>query len=133
MIPADKTLPVAVRLTAVSKHFGGVRALDNVSLEVLAGEIHALLGENGAGKSTILKILNGVHVPTAGRIEVFGDELAEHTPEAARRVGIGMIFQEMSLVPTLSAAQNIFLNNEPKTPFGLIDDRQAEQRARELF
>ena len=121
---AERTAPgeIAVRLTGVSKTFGGVRALDDVSIEVRSGEIHALLGENGAGKSTILKILNGVHAPTTGRIEVYGTELTEHTPEAAKRAGIGMIFQEMSLVPTLTAAQNIFLNNEMKDSLGLIDD-----------
>ncbi len=125
--------PFAVRLTGVTKTFGGVTALSDVSLDVHVGEIHALLGENGAGKSTILKILNGVHAPTAGRIEVYGEPLEEHTPEAAKRAGIGMIFQEMSLVPTLSAAQNIFLNNEAKDGLGLIDDRTAARRARELF
>ena len=125
--------PFAVRLTGVTKTFGGVTALSDVSLDVYVGEIHALLGENGAGKSTILKILNGVHAPTAGRIEVYGEPLEEHTPEAAKRAGIGMIFQEMSLVPTLSAAQNIFLNNEAKDGLGLIDDKAAARRARELF
>jgi len=125
--------PFAVRLTGVTKTFGGVTALSDVSLDVLVGEIHALLGENGAGKSTILKILNGVYAPTAGRIEVYGEPLEEHTPEAAKRAGIGMIFQEMSLVPTLSAAQNIFLNNEAKDGLGLIDDKAAARRARELF
>jgi ribose transport system ATP-binding protein len=125
--------PIAVRLTGVSKHFGGVRALDDVHLEVLGGEIHALLGENGAGKSTILKILNGVHAPTAGTIEVNGAPLTEHTPDAAKRAGIGMIFQEMSLVPTLNVAQNIFLNNEMKDSLGLIDDASAAKRARALF
>ena len=124
---------VAVRLTGLSKHFGGVRALDDVSFDVRSGEIHALLGENGAGKSTVLKILNGVHAPTAGRVEVFGSELAEHTPEVAKHAGIGMIFQEMSLVPTLTAAQNIFLNSEMKSPLGFIDDSGAQRRARELF
>jgi ribose transport system ATP-binding protein len=124
---------VAVRLTRLSKHFGGVRALDDVSFDVHSGEIHALLGENGAGKSTVLKILNGVHAPTAGRVEVFGSELAEHTPELAKRAGIGMIFQEMSLVPTLTAAQNIFLNSEMRSPLGFIDDSGAQRRARELF
>jgi ribose transport system ATP-binding protein len=127
------TQHISVRLTGVSKHFGGVRALENVSLEVLAGEIHALLGENGAGKSTILKILNGVHAPTAGTIEVNGAPLAEHTPEAAKRAGIGMIFQEMSLVPTLTVAQNIFLNNENKSGLGFIDDKTAAKRSRTLF
>ena len=90
---ADASAPVtAVRLTGVSKNFGGVKALQDVSLEVLAGEIHALLGENGAGKSTILKILNGVHEPSAGTIEVNGVPLTQHTPDAAKRAGIGMIF-----------------------------------------
>ena len=93
-----------------------------------SGEIHALLGENGAGKSTILKILNGVHAPTAGRIEVYGAALTEHTPEAAKRAGIGMIFQEMSLVPTLTAAQNIFLNNEMKS-FARLHRRSAAPSA----
>jgi ribose transport system ATP-binding protein len=131
---ADASAPVAaVRLTGVSKNFGGVKALQDVSLEVFAGEIHALLGENGAGKSTILKILNGVHEPSAGHIEVNGAPLTEHTPDAAKRAGIGMIFQEMSLIPTLSAAQNIFLNNETKGAFGFIDDATAARRSRELF
>ena len=129
--PVSKT--PAVRLVGVSKIFGGVVALQDVSFEVSAGEIHALLGENGAGKSTILKILNGVHQPTEGRVEIDGKPLAEHSPEAAKRAGVGMIFQEMSLVPTLTAAQNIFLENEIKDRRGFIDDRAAERRARELF
>ena len=123
----------AVRLTGVSKTFGGVRALQDVTFDVRAGEIHALLGENGAGKSTILKILNGVYAPTAGLVEVNGKPRGEHSPEVAKRSGIAMIFQEMSLVPTLTTAQNIFLENELKNSVGLIDDRAAERRARELF
>ncbi len=123
----------AVRMTGVSKQFGGVRALDDVSFAVEKGEIHALLGENGAGKSTILKILNGVHAPTAGTIEVLGVPLTEHTPDASKRAGIGMIFQEMSLIPTLTVAQNIFLNHELKTRAGFIDDKSAAKRASELF
>ena len=123
----------AVRMEGVSKAFGGVRALQDVSLTVARGEIHALLGENGAGKSTILKILNGVHAPDSGVIEVDGTRLTEHTPEAARRAGISMIFQEMSLVPTLSVAQNIFLTREPRGGAGLIDDRSAERQTHALF
>src|ERR1700756_1713284 len=117
----------------IRKEFPGVVANDGVSFDVRRGEIHALLGENGAGKSTILKILKGVHPPSAGSIEIDGVGLDEHTPEAAKRAGIGMIFQEMSLVPTLTAAQNIFLNNEKKASLGFIDDGGAERRARELF
>src|SRR3954468_4705343 len=126
--PAD-----AVRMTGVVKSFGGVRALQGVDLRIARSEIHALLGGNGAGKSTILKILNGVHVPDAGTIEVDGVPLTEHTPEAARRAGIAMIFQEMSLVPTLTVAQNVFLTREVKGSFGLIDDRAAARRAKALF
>ena len=122
-----------VNMTGVSKSFGGVRALDDVSFSVEAGEIHALLGENGAGKSTILKVLNGVHAPDTGTVEIDGRPLAEHTPDAARRAGVAMIFQEMSLIPTLTVAQNIFLTRERRGGLGLIDDRSAEQEARRLF
>ncbi|MCT9000595.1 sugar ABC transporter ATP-binding protein [Chelativorans intermedius] len=123
----------AVAMRGVSKSFGGVKALVDVDFAVDKGEVHALLGGNGAGKSTILKILNGVHVPDAGTIEVDGVPLAEHTPEAARRAGIAMIFQEMSLIPTLTVAQNVYLTREAKGSFGLIDDRTAERRAKALF
>ncbi|WP_299751868.1 sugar ABC transporter ATP-binding protein [uncultured Boseongicola sp.] len=124
--------PVAVRMKGISKHFGGVKALDNVDLEVLAGEVHALLGGNGAGKSTILKVLNGVHVPSAGTIEVAGVPLTTHSPAASRAAGIAMNYQEMSLIPTLTVAQNVFLTREAKSG-GLIDDTEAERRAAELF
>jgi len=123
----------AVRMTGISKAFGGVRALDGVDFEVLPGEVHALLGGNGAGKSTILKILNGVHRPDQGTIEVGGVPLTVHTPEASRAAGIAMNYQEMSLIPTLTVAQNIFLTRESRDGMGLIDDRQAERRAADIF
>ncbi len=123
----------AVVLTGISKSFGGIRALDNVDLTIASGEIHALLGENGAGKSTILKILRGVVTPDSGSIEVNGKRIEPVSAEAAREASVAMIFQEMSLIPTLTAAQNIFLNHEPRTALGLIDDREALRRARALF
>lgn len=125
--------PVAVRMTGISKSFGGVQALDGVDLEVQAGEVHALLGGNGAGKSTILKVLNGVHVPDAGEIEVGGRALTAHTPEAARAAGIAMNFQEMSLIPTLTVAQNIFLTREARDKRGMIDDADSVRRAKAIF
>ena len=126
------SIPDAVRMTNVSKHFGGVRALDGVHLHVRPGEVHALLGENGAGKSTILKILRGVQPPTSGAIEIGGVPLTATSPEASRAAGVAMAFQEMSLVPTLTVAQNVFLTREIKTG-GLIDDKAAVAETRTLF
>ena len=123
----------AVRMTGISKTFGGVRALDDVSFEVQPGEVHALLGGNGAGKSTILKVLNGVHRPDKGTIEVGGVPLSTHSPEASRAAGIAMNYQEMSLVPTLTVGQNIFLTREYRAGTGLIDDHEAEKRAADIF
>jgi ribose transport system ATP-binding protein len=124
---------VAVAMTAISKRFGGVHALREVSFAARSHEIHALLGENGAGKSTILKILRGVMVPDAGTITIGHESFAALTPQLARAKGIGMIFQEMSLVPTLTVAQNVFLANEPLTAAGLIDDRAVVRRSAEIF
>ena len=123
----------AVVMKGISKAFGGVKALDNVDFAVLPGEIHALLGGNGAGKSTILKVLNGVHRPDAGTIAVGGVALTTHTPEASRAAGIAMNFQEMSLIPTLSVAQNIFLTREARTARGFLDDPACEAKAAEIF
>lgn len=123
----------AVVMKGISKAFGGVKALDNVDFAVLPGEIHALLGGNGAGKSTILKVLNGVHRPDAGTIAVGGVALTTHTPEASRAAGIAMNFQEMSLIPTLSVAQNIFLTREARTARGWLDDAACEAKAAEIF
>lgn len=125
--------PIAVRMTGISKSFGGIRALDNVDFEVRAGEVHALLGGNGAGKSTILKVLNGVHVPEEGKIEVGGQPLTTHSPEASRAAGIAMNFQEMSLIPTLTVAQNIFLTREARDRRGMIDDPDSVRRAQAIF
>ena len=120
-------------MTGIAKSFGGVAALDHVDFSVKTGEIHALLGGNGAGKSTILKMLSGVHKPDKGEIRINGVKLEEHTPEAARRAGIAMIFQEMSLIPSLSVAQNVFLTREPKGAMGLLDDATALKEARTLL
>ncbi len=123
----------AVVMKVISQAFGGVKALDAVDFEVWPGEVHALLGGNGAGKSTILRVLNGVHRPDAGRITVGGPPLATHTPEASRAVGIAMNFQEMSLIPTLTVAQNIFLTREARTQRGFIDDAESEHNAAGIF
>ncbi|PPE82033.1 sugar ABC transporter ATP-binding protein [Kaistia algarum] len=120
-------------MDGIVKTYGGVKALREVSFAARRGEIHALLGENGAGKSTILKILRGVETPDAGTITVGGESHPSLDPKLARRLGIGMIFQEMSLVPTLTVAQNIFLAHEPTTATGLIDDRAMLERSAAIF
>lgn len=124
---------LAIAMRGVSKAFGGVQALIDVNLEVANGEIHALLGGNGAGKSTLLKVLDGVHVPDSGVITVDGVTLDTGFSTAAERVGIAMIFQEMSLIPTLSVAQNVFLAREHKSSLGFIDDTLAERETQRLF
>ena len=123
----------AVEMVGISKTFGGVQALDGVDFEVRKGEIHALLGGNGAGKSTILKVLNGIHKPDHGTIKVDGKPLYKNSPEAAAAAGIAMNFQELSLIPTLSVAKNVFLAREPRTANGLIDDKETTRRAQALF
>src|SRR5271166_4861817 len=124
----EQSAPI-LRVEGVSKRYGGVRALENASLSVGAGRIHAILGENGAGKSTLIKILAGVVRPDAGRIMLDGAEVDFVSPAAANRAGIVCIFQELSLVPELSVADNIAISNPPMR-FGLID-RRAQRRVAE--
>src|SRR4051812_23232444 len=91
----------ALRMTGISKSFPGVKALQEVSLEVRQGEVHAIVGENGAGKSTLMKILAGFYQPDEGEIEIAGEAVGHWTPREAQKSGIGMIYQELNLVPDL--------------------------------
>ena len=125
--------PVAVRMTGITKSFSGIRVLHGVDFDLRKGEVHALVGGNGAGKSTLMKILQGVYTTDEGQIAVDGNPVEIRSPHDARALGIGMIFQEFSLIPTLTVAQNIFLGREPRGSGGLIDDRASARRARELF
>ena len=100
--------PLALRLTNVSKTFGGVRALQNVSFEVRSGEVHCLAGENGCGKSTLIKIVTGVYTPDAGaEIELFGERYSTINPTRARALGIAVIWQDLALFPHMTVAENI--------------------------
>jgi ribose transport system ATP-binding protein len=100
-------------MAAITKSFPGVRALDGVSFDVVAGEVHALVGENGAGKSTLMKILAGAYIADGGTIEIDGQRVQIDGPKAAERLGIGMIYQEFNLVPDLGVIENIVLGIEP--------------------
>jgi inositol transport system ATP-binding protein len=102
-----------LRMTLISKRFPGVQALDDAGLEVLPGEIHALLGENGAGKSTLIKILSGAQQPDSGTIEFGGQGVTFVSPHDAQRRGIVTIYQEFTLTPNMTIAENVFIGREP--------------------
>ena len=112
-----------LELKGISKSFPGVKALDDVSFEVRAGEVHGLLGENGAGKSTILKIISGAQRPSAGEILWNGKPVHLDGPQDAQRLGIVTIYQEFNLIPTLTVAENIHIGRAPLR-FGVVDWRR---------
>jgi ABC-type sugar transport system ATPase subunit len=107
--------------TGIDKRFGGVRALAGAQLTIAPGSIHALVGENGAGKSTMIRILAGAIRADAGRIEIDGREARISDAYAARALGIAVVHQELSLAPDLSVAENVFLGRWPRDRFGLVD------------
>jgi ribose transport system ATP-binding protein len=119
-------------MRGVCKRYGGVRALQDAELTVEAGRIHALLGENGAGKSTLIKIMAGVVAPDEGSMLLDGRPVSFATPAAANDAGIVCIFQELSLIPDLSVADNIAISNPPRR-FGLIDQRAQRRMAEEAL
>jgi simple sugar transport system ATP-binding protein len=106
------TAPI-LELRAATKRYAGVPAIDGIDFDLARGEIHAILGENGAGKSTLTKVMAGVVGLTSGRMFIEGKEVQPQTPNQAHKLGIAMVFQETSLVPTMTVAQNLFLGNEP--------------------
>jgi ABC-type sugar transport system ATPase subunit len=119
----------------ITKSFAGNRVLAGVSLSVGSGEVHALVGENGAGKSTLMKILAGVYQPEAGEIVLDGRPVAFASPADALSNGIAMIYQELSLAPHLTVAENIFLGREPLAikPLGVIGRRELNERAENVL
>jgi ribose transport system ATP-binding protein len=120
-VPASGPL---VRVAGIAKNFGGVRALRGVDLEIMPGEVHALLGENGAGKSTLIKILSGVHSQDEGSIEIAGAKVRFDNPAKSREAGIAVVYQDLSLVESLSVGANLMLGREPCTRFGFIRKRR---------
>jgi ribose transport system ATP-binding protein len=120
-------------MEGIRKAFPGVLALDAVDFDVRRGQVHVLLGENGAGKSTLMKILSGAHGMDAGRIAIEGREVEIPGPRQARDFGVATIYQELTLVPTLSAAENVFLGREPRRIPGLVDHRAMVRDARAIL
>ncbi len=122
-----------MQMEGITKKFPGVLALSDVRLDVKRGEVHALIGENGAGKSTLMKVLNGIYKKDAGTIHYKGKEVDIGSPQDAQRLGIGMIHQELNLMPHLSVAQNIFIGREPKTAGIFLDKAAINRNAKALL
>ena len=132
MSPASAS-PVALELVSATKSFDAVAALTNGTIEIRSGEIHALVGENGAGKSTLVKILAGVYQPDSGHIYIAGIGVLFRSPQASKAAGISVIYQEPTLFPDLTVAENIFIGRQPRGPLGLIDRRAMRADTRALF
>ncbi|MEZ5535406.1 MAG: ATP-binding cassette domain-containing protein [Thiolinea sp.] len=107
-----------IELVNIEKHFGAVIALAGVSIAVYPGECHCLLGDNGAGKSTFIKTMSGVHQPTKGEIRMGGRKMHFHTPRAAMEAGIATVYQDLAMIPLMSVTRNFWMGREPRVGFG---------------
>src|SRR5258706_3627681 len=121
----------AVELSNVTKRFAATVALDGASFRVRRGAVHALLGENGAGKSTTVKLLSGLMQPDAGSISIMGRNVSMRGPKDAHRAGVQTAFQEMTLVRDLTVAQNLLMAYEPTGWFGRVKKRESQRQAAE--
>ena len=117
----------------IKKSFPGVCALDSVDFDCFEGEVHAMIGENGAGKSTLMKILGGIYHPDAGELIFKNRRVETFSPQNAQSLGFALIHQELSLLPYLTVAENIFLGREPRRALGLVDFKAMEKRTSELL
>ena len=134
LAPPPSNLTPALQLKNVSKSFGSVIALRDISLHVDPGTVTCVLGDNGAGKSTLIKILSGVHQPTEGEFFVNGEPASFSSPREAIGAGIATVFQDLATVPLMSVWRNFFLGNEPRVgfgPFKYLDTRKAKRVCRE--
>ena len=122
-------MPPLLEAVDITKQFPGTLALDKVRLELLPGEIHAVVGENGAGKSTLMKILSGVHTADSGEIRLNGQPISPNNPREALMLGIGIVHQELSVVPTLTVAENIFPGHLPTNILGMVNYKKLFQNA----
>lgn len=122
-----------VELVGITKNFGGVQALKGVDLAILPGEVVALVGHNGAGKSVLVQVLSGVFPPTSGEIRIGGKAVQFHSPNDARRYNIETIYQTLALADNLDAPSNFFLGRELRTPLGFLDKKRMAEEAAEAL
>ncbi|MBZ0230475.1 MAG: ATP-binding cassette domain-containing protein, partial [Bauldia sp.] len=125
-----------MELRNVTKRFGSVIALQDIDIKVHPGEVHCLLGDDGAGKSTLIKILSGVHRPTAGEILVDGRPVAFRSPRDAQECGVATVFQDLGMIPLMSISRNFFLGREPtrgRFPFRRLDKERSNAVARKAM
>ncbi|RMH44213.1 MAG: sugar ABC transporter ATP-binding protein [Alphaproteobacteria bacterium] len=122
-----------VEMRDISIAFGGVKAVDHVSVDLYPGEVHGLLGHNGAGKSTLIKILSGAYHADSGEIYIRGEKARIENPRDARRYNIETIYQTLALADNLDAAANLFLGREITTPLGFLDDARMEAETRKIM
>jgi len=131
ILTSDTSLLLEMR--GITKGFTGVQALAGVDFDVRRGEVHSLVGHNGAGKSTLIKIMTGAYTKDSGRITLEGREVSFGTPAAAQNAGIATIYQEVNLVPYMTAPENIFLGREPRGRFGRVDWARMRREAKTLL
>ena len=122
-----------IEVKNISKSFGNVVALDNVSIELNSSEVLGLLGDNGAGKSTLIKILSGIHQPDSGSIEKDGKEVYIENPKISQLLGVATVYQDLSLVELRNVSQNIFLGIEPRVARFFIDRKKMDENAIQLL
>src|SRR4051812_2931927 len=122
-----------LQITDISKSYAGVAALISASLELRAGEVHALVGENGAGKSTLIKVITGAVMPDTGVVEMLGKTIVDNTPATAKELGIAAIYQQPALFPELTVTENISLGLERPGFFHIVDWKARRRKARELL
>ena len=129
----EKQVETVLKMEGITKSFSGVQALKEIHFELRKGEIHALLGENGAGKSTMIKMLAGIHEPSSGEIFINGQKVEIADVAKSKSLGIAVIHQELSLVPHMTVAENIYMGRIPTNKLGLVDDKQLHKDAFEVL
>ncbi|WP_423182893.1 sugar ABC transporter ATP-binding protein [Arthrobacter sp. NyZ413] len=127
--PAELTLRPLISVSGVSKSYPGTKALSGIDLDIMPGEIHGIAGQNGAGKSTLVRILSGVEKPDAGTVLIDGNPVSLDSPQAAQRARIMTVHQELSLVPHLSVAENVYVGDLPRTAAGTVNWRKVREQA----